>query len=259
MTPQAIRAALARPDFWPELEVVARVGSVIDGLKARAEAGAPSGAALIALEQTAGRGRTGRHWASPRGGLWLGTLLRPPFPLAQAGCVSVLAAVAVARALRARYRLAVEVKWPNDLWVRGRKLCGVLVELSSCGEAISWMVVGLGLNVANPLPDGVRVTPTSLARELGTPPPLEHVAALVLNALAEGYEAFCAHGFGPVAEQWAALSALGEVVAFERGGRTVVASVVGLDEQGRLVVNTGLAQEPLAAEEVRRVGATTAA
>lgn len=93
------------------------LGSTNDYLKQIAESGAPEGTVVIAEEQTAGKGRLGRSWDSPEGGAWFSVLLKPPIPVEQAGWVSLLIAVSLARALRERWGVPVGVKWPNDLYV----------------------------------------------------------------------------------------------------------------------------------------------
>ena len=143
MTPQAIHRRLRWSDFWGDVQVVDVVSSSVEVLKAQANRGAAQGTALVALTQTAGRGRSGNAWASARGGVWLSALLHPTFDPQRAGCMSVVAGVAVAQALRRAFEVSVQVKWPNDLWVRGKKLGGILVELSTRARHIDWMIVSV--------------------------------------------------------------------------------------------------------------------
>jgi BirA family biotin operon repressor/biotin-[acetyl-CoA-carboxylase] ligase len=234
------------------------VSSTMDVVRELAEAGAPEGTVVIAARQTAGRGRHGRDWESPEGGAWLSLLLRPPIELTQAGCISVLLAVAVAQALRERYELPILVKWPNDLLVDGRKLGGILVELATVGGRIEWLIAGVGLNVNNPLPraPGVHLPPISLAVALGHDVELLEVYAIVLREIARGYRGFLREGFEPVRRKWTELSALEveEIINVRRGEERFEAHVRGLSELGRLVVERERAGagriEELIAEEV---------
>lgn len=237
--------------FWSQVQIHPRLGSTADLLKSLAEGGAFEGTALIGLELTAARGRAGRAWSAPRGGLWLSALLRPPIALERAGCIAVLAAVSLAQALRGKYGIGVGVKWPNDLWVGGKKLAGFLTELGAQGGRLRWLGLGIGLNVNNPLPADARVEPTSLLRELGQEVPLEEVAVCALEAVADAYGRFLVEGFSPFAKAWERLSVLEGVIHFDRQGVLMKGNVMGLDDGGRLRVRTQRGVETLAAEEVQ--------
>jgi len=135
--------------------------STMDVLHELAQGGAPAGTAVVAEEQTAGRGSRGRHWTSPIGGLWLSVLSRP----ATAGLelVSLRAGLAVAELLE---RLGVSgrimIKWPNDLMLDDRKTGGLLCEARWQGAALAWVVIGLGLNVVNPPDPALEASATYL-------------------------------------------------------------------------------------------------
>lgn len=102
-------------------------------------------AVVVAEEQTGGRGRLDREWASPRGGIWLSVLLRPTIPATHAPIVTMAAAVATARAVEST-GLDPDIKWPNDVLVDGKKVAGILTEMEGEADRISWLVVGIGLN-----------------------------------------------------------------------------------------------------------------
>jgi BirA family biotin operon repressor/biotin-[acetyl-CoA-carboxylase] ligase len=140
-----------------------RLPSTQDELHRLAAAGAPAGTVVVAVEQEAGRGSRGQRWASPPGGLWLSFLCRP----SQAVGVEVLTLRVGLAAAEALGQLGgvppVGLKWPNDLMLRDRKVGGILGEARWQGEALAWVVVGLGLNVQNRLPDSVRTPPARLA------------------------------------------------------------------------------------------------
>ena len=144
----AIRRALAGdPLVGREVRVLPEVGSTNDYLKEAAREGAPEGLAVLAERQTAGKGRLGRSFQSPAGlGLWMSVLLRPTCPPERLPPVTALTAAACAGAIREVCGAEVGVKWPNDLVLDGRKLCGILTELESGGEGLA-LVIGIGLNV----------------------------------------------------------------------------------------------------------------
>lgn len=248
MNAERIRAQL-REKLWREIFVFDSLGSTNDYLKKLAPSGVPEGTVVIAREQTAGKGRWGRSWASPVGGAWFSLLLRPSITLDQAGCIAILVAVSLAQAIEERWAVPVEVKWPNDLYVRDRKLGGILIELSSQIQKMEWLVAGIGVNVNNELPQETRVPATSLARELCRKISLEEFFDTVLKALARDYQRFLAEGFAWVRERWAELSVLGERIVVT-GERSYEAEVLGLAESGKLIVRTEEGVRELSSEEV---------
>lgn len=140
--------------------------------KEAAKQGAPAGLCVLAGAQTGGRGRRGRTWVSPPGGLFCTVLFRPALHPAQAPFFGLCAASAVAGAIRTACGLPAEVKWPNDVLVHGRKVCGILVEMSAEAQEIHWLVVGMGVNVdmtAADLPAAAAVTASSLSMEKSAP------------------------------------------------------------------------------------------
>ncbi len=162
-----------------ELRFLKSTGSTNDLLKAAARAGAAEGLVLVADEQIAGRGRRGRSWTAPPGSsLLLSVLLRPGWlPAADTFLLTMLAAVSAAEALQAESGVAVELKWPNDLHVDGRKLGGILLETELSESQVAWAVLGCGVNI-NWDPRGIPELSTS-----ATSLQLEHGAALPRRAL----------------------------------------------------------------------------
>jgi BirA family biotin operon repressor/biotin-[acetyl-CoA-carboxylase] ligase len=134
----------------PQLALFSRVGSTLDVAHVLGDGGAPSGTLVLADEQTAGRGRQGRAWVSePGAGIWL-TLVERPADAAAVGVLSLRLGLAAAAALDALAAEPVQVKWPNDLYVGGAKLAGILVEARWREGALDWLAVGFGINVQVP-------------------------------------------------------------------------------------------------------------
>ncbi|MDI6815676.1 MAG: biotin--[acetyl-CoA-carboxylase] ligase [Actinomycetota bacterium] len=145
------------------------VDSTNDLAKELAQEGAPEGTVVIAEEQKAGRGRLERSWASPRGGIWLSVILRPALAPLEATRFTLLAAVAVAKAIET-LGITPEIKWPNDVLIGGRKVCGILLELSAQADRIEHLVIGFGINAnitQRDIPVEARERATSLADVLG--------------------------------------------------------------------------------------------
>ncbi|MEP6472730.1 MAG: biotin--[acetyl-CoA-carboxylase] ligase [Gemmatimonadota bacterium] len=139
-----------------------QLSSTLDQLHRLAEAGAVEGTAVVAVEQTAGRGSRGRTWHSPRGGLWLSWLCRPRSVVA-GEVLSLRVGMAIASVLDQLGDLpVVELKWPNDVLIGGKKVAGILCEARWQGGEPGWIAVGIGLNVQNPVPDEVGSTATRL-------------------------------------------------------------------------------------------------
>ncbi len=179
---RAARVALGHP-----LVRIGEVTSTNDVAWGLARAGLPEGAVVVASRQTHGRGRLGRAWCSPAGGLWCSVLLRPA-PQPSWPLLSLAAALAVAEAVEAVAGVAAGVRWPNDVLVVGRKVAGILLEAS--GDAL---VVGIGINanvVPEALPVEVRATATSLAVTASRPVDLEALRLVLLERLAAWYEAW---------------------------------------------------------------------
>jgi BirA family biotin operon repressor/biotin-[acetyl-CoA-carboxylase] ligase len=139
----------------------------MDKAREEAEKGVPEGSLILVDEQRAGRGRLGRAWLSPRGSLSLSVVLRPSE--AQLPQLMMLASLAVVNAVEAVTTLKPQIKWPNDVLLNGRKLCGILIENNFHGKTLSFALVGIGLNVnfsPATLPE-IADTATSLSDELG--------------------------------------------------------------------------------------------
>ncbi|MEZ4412718.1 MAG: biotin--[acetyl-CoA-carboxylase] ligase [Gemmatimonadales bacterium] len=160
------------PGIWLEV-----VDSTLDQLHARAADGADDGTWLVAREQWAGRGSRGRTWYSPPGGLWMSVLRRGAATPGGVEVLSLRAGLAIARVLDGLPPIVpVMLKWPNDLIVRDRKVGGVLTEATWQGDRLQWVAIGLGLNVANPIPSELSGRATTLA---------DHCSETTVQALAD--------------------------------------------------------------------------
>lgn len=161
---------LARRWGVPQVGVFRVLASSLDAVHDLGARGAPAGAVVLAQAQTAGRGRDGRTWHSPEGGVWLAVLLRPPAGRAELGAVSIRAGLVVADVVDELVGRGgggpprTQLKWPNDVLLDGRKLAGVLCEGRWQGDALQWLAVGVGVNVANPIPPELGGSAIALAQ-----------------------------------------------------------------------------------------------
>lgn len=232
--------------------------STNDLAKRLAEIQVPEGTVIVAEEQTAGRGRLGRPWAAPRGGVWLSVIVRPHLPLAQVPMVGLAASVAAARAIRVTTGLLARVKWPNDVLVTGRKIVGVLVE---AGPGAEWVVVGIGINANVPrdaLPVETGYPVASLEEILGRPVDRSALVRTLLRELERGYEELQAGRALAILRRWREMAdTLGRVVRIEIADAVIEGVAADIDESGALLVRQqdGTLQRMIAGEiTVREVG-----
>ncbi len=172
------------------LEVLDSCTSTNDVVAQRANAGASHGYTILAEEQTAGRGRQGRTWLSPRGGIWLTTLLRPPSTLDPLNALPLIAALAAAKTINSSPSVKARVRWPNDIFVGGRKLAGVLVETKFKGNQVEYALLGVGINANfhSTVLGEVSSKATSLEDLLGSPVDRGSIIALLLMEIENVYE-----------------------------------------------------------------------
>lgn len=201
------------------------------------------GVVVFAESQTRGRGRLGRKWVSPaRKGLWFSVLLRPDLRPQAATQLTVAAATALVRAIHSHTGLRAEIKWPNDILVRGKKLAGVLTELSAELDHIKYVVLGIGVDVnltAGDLPADLRKIATSLKLEAGQTFRRADLAAAILRELDRDYERIRKQQFAAVADEWEKHCAtLGRRVAIQIGNRVLEGRAESLDADGALLLRT---------------------
>lgn len=223
--------------------------------KKLADKGAAEGTVVVAEEQTGGRGRLSRTFLSPYAqGLWFSLILRPVFPPVEVSKMTLVAAVAITRALRNMGLAECGIKWPNDILVRGLKLVGILTELNASAEQINYLVMGIGINTSmteETLPQELKGTTTSFAME-HVPVHRDALLAEVLYELEQCYNEVKEKGFSSVLAEWKTLSCmLGQDVCVAEANRSYVGVAVDLDENGNLLVQTENGMEKVLAGDVR--------
>jgi BirA family transcriptional regulator, biotin operon repressor / biotin---[acetyl-CoA-carboxylase] ligase len=243
LTVTEISSALAttlvgRPlHYWPT------VGSTMDEARRLAEGGAPEGTVVLADEQSAGRGRLQRSWWAPSGSsLLLSILFRPPFSPRQAQRLTTICSLAVCDALSEvvglqAANLNVGVKWPNDVLIGGRKVCGILTELDVLEQRIRHMIVGIGINVNVDLGSAppLMAPATSLSIEAGRPVSRLKVLVALLTGVERRYLALLeGQSFH---HEWAErMTTLGHHVQVGSLSECWEGLAVGVDEDGALLV-----------------------
>lgn len=246
-TGTAIRLLLASSvnpgRFGRQLVSLDCVSSTNDVARELAAQGAPEGTAVVADQQQRGRGRMGRAWVSPAGGgLWCSLVLRPAVPLAGLGPLALVGAVAARAAVARTAHVACSVKWPNDLLVGRRKVCGILTEASggSVTSPPDFVIIGIGINVnlaLQDLPPEIRDSATSLYIATGGPVPVAGLGAALLSDLERSYGQFTRDGFAGLREEWIAGSeTIGRVVTISSASGVLTGLAETIDMWGRLVV-----------------------
>jgi len=211
--------------------------------KALAAAGAAEGTVVIAEEQTAGRGRRGRAWFSPpRVGIYMSLILRPDIPPQEAPRFALLAAAAVAAAVRETTGLEVTIKWPNDILAGGRKLGGILTEASMEMDRVEYLIIGVGLNVnlnRRDFPPELQPIATSIRAETGRPTDRILLTKRLLESLEATYNECRREGFAPILKRWQGFSEmLGRRVAVDVGERRFTGKVAAFGADGSLVLRS---------------------
>jgi BirA family biotin operon repressor/biotin-[acetyl-CoA-carboxylase] ligase len=201
--------------------------------------GAPEGTLVVAEKQTGGRGRMGRSWFSPsREGIYASLILRPRLPPHEAPRITLLTGVAVADALLAATPLKPAIKWPNDILVNGRKICGILTESSMEMDVVHYVVVGVGINVnTRVFPDELKEIATSVYLETGRVFDRVLLLRAFLKRFETYYDDFLGSGFGSVEKRWRELGVvLGKEVTVHMIDTTWSGRAMELDRDGALII-----------------------
>lgn len=226
--------------FGREVEYHETVDSTNVRAKRLAEEGAAAGTLVVSDCQEAGRGRRGRTWVSPSGkNVFMSLILRPEILPSSASMVTLVAALAVRDGIEKATGLSSFIKWPNDIVSNGKKLCGILTEMSAELEGIHYVVVGIGINVnMEEFPEDVRKSATSLFLETGEKVRRSRLIAAVMEAFEEYYEEFISQGdlsglIGVYNKHM--VNADGEVRILDPAGE-YTGRALGINEKGELLV-----------------------
>ena len=247
-------------DSWPsgiDRVVLAETSSTLDEARTRFAAGLASPLWILALNQTAARGRRGRPWVHPRGN-FAASLVLPlqagPQEMALRSFTTSLALHDALVALTGRAE-AFALKWPNDVLLHGGKLAGILLETLSRGSRPAALNIGIGINLAQ-APEAGEVEaralrPVSLSGELGVAVPPEDMLNALAPAHAHWETVLSTRGFAPVRDAWLARAArLGEEVTARFGTHELTGIFETVDAQGQLVLSTGGKRHAVAAADI---------
>ncbi|HZL12656.1 MAG TPA: biotin--[acetyl-CoA-carboxylase] ligase, partial [Verrucomicrobiae bacterium] len=226
-----------------DIHVFKQTTSTNDVIEKLARDGVKEGVVVFAESQTRGRGRLGRKWISPaHKGLWFSILLRPDLRPQETTQLTVASATALHRAIQSETGLKPEIKWPNDILIGGKKVAGILTELSAELDKVRYVILGIGIDVnldADELPAELKKIATSLKIESGGTISRAELATVILRALDEDYSRICAGEFAAVADEWEENCAtIGKNVTVQIGDRKIRGRAESLDDDGALLLRT---------------------
>ncbi|MBI5874677.1 MAG: biotin--[acetyl-CoA-carboxylase] ligase [Deltaproteobacteria bacterium] len=203
--------------------------------------GAKQGTAVVADSQAKGKGRLGRIWESPKGvNIYTSIILRPDISPVTAPHLTLMSAVGVAETI-SRYSVKKpEVKWPNDILINSKKVCGILTEMNSDKNKINFIILGIGVNLnmtKEMFPDELKPIATSIKEETGKDiSRIDFLNTLYLN-IEKWYEAFLKNGFAPVCEAWKTyFNMAGKAVKIKDMDREIEGIALTIDDDGHLLV-----------------------
>lgn len=209
--------------------------------RALASEGYPEGTVVVAEKQTAGRGRRGRSWYSPDNqGIYVSMILRPVLPLKEISRISLLTAVAVAETLQTELNLPARIKWPNDILINNRKICGILSEVVTDSDGIEYIVIGIGININNQLqefPGDLRTAATSVRTESQCPCSRIKILQELLASFEKHYLNLLKDHFTETLEKGRSLSlAIGQKLRLDTINGFIEGQAIDIDDNGFLLL-----------------------
>ena len=237
---EKIRNGLETSFMGQKIFYFEEAASTNDLAKELAGKGVEEGTLVVAETQTHGKGRLGRRWISPRGGIWFSVILRPAVGSKDAPKIVFMAALAIAKTIRKMLRLTAKTKWPNDVLVHNKKVCGLLAETSISDDNINFVVLGIGINAnvdTNAFPKELTGSLTSLKKEAKREIPREEFLQALLKEMEHYYNDFTRGRFARILEEWKSLTDMigkdVEVVSFDE---RFEGKAIDVDQDGALIV-----------------------
>ena len=218
-----------------------KIDSTNNLAKEYAKSNAPEGLVIVADSQTGGRGRMGKSWHSPpKTGVYLSILLKPPLKTDQLSLITLVAGVSAIETINEFSHQSANLKWPNDILINGKKICGLLCEMIPNKENPCFLVIGIGINanqVAGQFPEDLNKTATSLRIINGSPTNRLDVIQSLLKNIDREYHGFLTDGGNSVIKKWGFHSNLfGKRVSIQHGSTITTGTAMRIDSLGRLVL-----------------------
>lgn len=239
--PYALKARLRTNIIGQHIHYYDTVSSTQAIASALAMEGVEEGTVVIGETQESGKGRLGREWYSQKeSGIWMSMILRPAIPIQRTPQLTLLTAVAVAQSFSEFTGLHIDIKWPNDILIHGKKIVGILTELQAEADRVNSVIVGIGINVNQALtdfPEELRVKASSLAIESGERINRSDLLAHFLYTFEKLYTTYLQHGFTPIKLLWESFAvSIGKTVHAHTLQGTITGTALGINEDGVLLL-----------------------
>ena len=236
-----LKQSLAGKFIGHQLHYYEEIGSTNDEAFRLGSAGAPEGTVVLADSQTKGKGRLHRSWYSPSGGnIYTSIILRPQIEAAKTPQISIMVGVAIAEILESYCPDKIKLKWPNDVLINEKKVCGILSQLKTAASKVDFIVLGIGVNVNvgyNQFPREIRNLATSLIVETGREISQGELIISLYENMAKWYNQHLKDGFGRIKEKWLSISPMiGQTVRMIFREEVVSGRAIGLDDDGSLIL-----------------------
>jgi BirA family biotin operon repressor/biotin-[acetyl-CoA-carboxylase] ligase len=240
LLPYEIQKNLTTSYMGNEIHHFKKVESTNDVAKNLAEEGAEEGTIVIAEQQTRGKARHGKPWLSPEGGVWMTMVLHPQVAPSKAPLLTLVTGVAVAKTIDDAFQIDIGIKWPNDILIGDRKVCGILTEAKSDSGKLEYVVVGIGIDLnvdVDKFPADLRTGATSLKNEMDKELEGAILVQKFLKIFEELYEDFKNDKFPEILSEWRKMSkTIGKNVEVRKTGRIVRGEAVGINKDGKLIL-----------------------
>jgi len=201
--------------------------------------GVKEGAIVVSDFQVSGRGRKNRNWFSPEGGLWFSVVLYPHIPPERSMLLTMASSVAIVQGIKETTGLHPVIKWPNDLLINGKKVCGILTELDAEMDCINYTIIGIGINVNNKLSEDLQEKATSLVQETGSRVLRVKLLRSILKCFDENYRRLMSGDYDFIRDSWFSHANIVGRDILVHGEKTILRGVVSsVDESGCLILDT---------------------
>ncbi len=240
LLPHKLKNELNTNYIGKEIHYFREVNSTNEVAKKLAREGAPEGTVVIAESQSRGKGRRGKKWISPLGGAWMSIILRPNILPINAPQLTFTAGVAAAQTIKDEYGLDIGIKWPNDILIENKKVCGILTEISTEQDAVDYIITGIGIDAnidVDLLPQELRETTTSIKSELDHDISRMILVQKFLGNFEKMYDEFNKGNFQYILKKWRQFSkTIGREVEIRKGTEVIRGEAVGVNSKGALIL-----------------------
>lgn len=243
LLPQEIQRGLSTSYIGKEIYYFSELKSTNIIAKEKALHGAErinEGTLIIAERQSAGKGRLGREWFSPSGGIWLSIILYPQLSPSYISRITLMTAVAIVKAIKVCTQIKSQIKWPNDILINEKKVCGILTEMSAELDIINWVVVGIGINVNinhREFPEDIQKNTISLKETSGKEISRVKLAQTFLQEFEKYYEILKGREFSSILKEWKLYShTLGKKIKVDIGEKIITGEAMDISGSGALIL-----------------------